>query len=57
MWHMNRDLHERFWEGVGGNVNNFHDLRNSWIRAFVEEINPKLELVIYENGDKAIIRK
>ena len=27
------------------------------IKAFVEEINPQLELVIYENGHKAIVRK
>lgn len=57
VWHMSRDLHERFWSNVGGDVNNFHDLRNSWIKAFVEEINPQLELVVYENGDKAIVRK
>ena len=57
VWHMSRDLHERFWNEVGGDVTEFHNLRNSWIRAFVEEINPELELVIYENGDKAIVRK
>ncbi|WP_415324475.1 hypothetical protein [Clostridium perfringens] len=57
VWHMSRDLHERFWESVGGDVNEFHDLRNSWIKAFVKEINPKLELVIYEDGLKAIVRK
>ncbi|WP_283704562.1 hypothetical protein [Clostridium perfringens] len=57
VWHMSRDLHERFWSNVGGDVTEFHDLRNSWIKAFVKEINPQLELVVYENGDKAIVRK
>ncbi len=57
VWHMSRDLHERFWSEVRGDVAEFHNLRNAWIKAFVEEINPQLELFVYENGDKVIVRK
>ncbi|EGT3616259.1 hypothetical protein FHH43_08445 [Clostridium perfringens] len=57
IWSMSRDLHKRFWDEVDGNVEEFHDLRNSWIKAFVEEINPEFQFEIYENGDRVILKK
>lgn len=57
LWSISRDLHKRFWDQVDGNVEEFHNLRNSWIANFVEEINPEFEFITYENGDKAILRK
>lgn len=57
VWHMNRDIHERFWNEVEGDVNQFYDLRNSWIKSFVNEINEEIDFIIYENGDKALIKK
>lgn len=56
-WHMNRDVHEKFWNQVKGDVSEFYDLRNSWIKSFVNKINEEIDFVIYENGDKAIIKK
>ncbi|AEY64985.1 hypothetical protein [Clostridium sp. BNL1100] len=33
-------LHTPYWKKVEGNVNNFYELREVWVKAFVEELNP-----------------
>ncbi|EPR11825.1 hypothetical protein [Ruminiclostridium papyrosolvens] len=33
-------LHTPYWKKVEGNVNNFYELREAWVKAFVEELNP-----------------
>ncbi len=32
-------LHTPYWKKVEGNVNNFYELREVWVKAFVEELN------------------
>ncbi|HEX2927660.1 MAG TPA: hypothetical protein VHP38_15610 [Ruminiclostridium sp.] len=39
-WRSTICLHTPYWQRVEGNVENFYDLREAWIKAFVEELNP-----------------
>lgn len=39
-WKSTTCLHTPYWERVEGNVRNFYDLREAWIKSFVEELNP-----------------
>lgn len=50
-WETTRCLHQPHWTRVGGDVQNFYDFRNAWIRAFVETINDKLT---YEKTDEGL---
>lgn len=34
-WETTMDLHKRFWDAVGGDVNNYHDFREAWINGFL----------------------
>ncbi|NFN88050.1 hypothetical protein FDF31_15605 [Clostridium sporogenes] len=38
-WKANKCLHNSHWEAVGGKVENFYDLREAWISAFVNSLN------------------
>ncbi len=40
VWQSAICLHTPYWQKVEGNVNNFYELRESWVKAFVEELNP-----------------
>ncbi len=55
-WSTNMDIHEEYWELVGGNVENFHNCIESWIKIFVSGVNPNFE---YEkiNGLNVITKK
>jgi hypothetical protein len=34
-WETTIDLHREYWDAVGGNFNNYHYFRNSWINGFL----------------------
>lgn len=35
-WVAGRCLHKKYWDEVGGDVENFYNLRNLWVKTFVE---------------------
>lgn len=55
-WRTTRCLHKPYWEQVGGDVQIFHDLREIWLEAFVESLNPNFKYEKDENDDNKIIR-
>ncbi|WP_238882397.1 hypothetical protein [Clostridium sp. YIM B02551] len=38
VWQSTMDIHGQYWNIVGGNVNSFYELRDEWIKAFVENL-------------------
>lgn len=50
IWVTTTCLHRPYWEKVGGDVNNFHTLRETWISAFVSTINPNFKYEKTANG-------
>ena len=38
-WKNEMCLHRAYWESVQGNINIFYELRDSWIKSFVESVN------------------
>jgi hypothetical protein len=38
-WQSTTCLHTPYWQRVQGNIQNFYDLREAWVKAFVEELN------------------
>ncbi|WP_315080509.1 hypothetical protein [uncultured Clostridium sp.] len=50
-------VHKNIWDNEKGDVNYFYYLRDLWIKAFVNEVNPEFEHVEGNNGIKSIIRK
>lgn len=34
-WETTRDLHKDYWNAIGGDVNNYHNFRESWINGFL----------------------
>lgn len=56
-WHAEKCLHTESWERVNGDVTNFYNLREAWIKAFVEALNFKFTFVkIKERQYKIQIR-
>lgn len=43
VWKTTRCLHKPYWERTKGDVQNYYDLREAWIRAFVQVLNPELK--------------
>lgn len=38
-WRVGKCLHRGYWEIAGADINTFYDLRDNWIKAFVENAN------------------
>ncbi|SHH96763.1 hypothetical protein [Clostridium grantii] len=49
-WKRTRCLHKQYWDFVGGNVENYYILRESWIKAFLKSINEDLAYREIEDG-------
>lgn len=47
-------VHKNIWDEVGCNVNYFYNLRNVWIKSFINELNNNYEYSIDENGTRTI---
>lgn len=49
-------VHKDIWEEVGCNVDYFYDLRNTWIKYFVNELNNDYEYDL-QDGNKKVIKR
>lgn len=54
-WKTTVCLHQPYWSRVGGDVQNFYDLRTAWIKAFVETISDRYTYEKSENGLNRIL--
>lgn len=50
-------VHKDIWEEVGCKVDYFYDLRNAWIKYFVNELNNDYEYDLKEGNTKTIKRR
>lgn len=55
-WKRTLCVHKDIWNHVGGDVKYFYDLRNLWIKAFVNELNKNFNYVVCENDEFSIER-
>lgn len=49
-------VHKELWDTVGGDVNLFYNLRDLWIKSFVNKINNNYKYCILENNEFSIER-
>ncbi|MCW3489279.1 hypothetical protein [Dethiobacter alkaliphilus] len=56
-WRATRCLHEEYWRQAGGDVQNFYNLREAWVAAFVETLNTDFTYEKDQDGVNRIIRK
>lgn len=56
-WNTTTCLHKPYWNRVGGDVRNFYDLREAWIKAFVETMNAEFKYEKSEDGLNRIVRQ
>ena len=54
IWNQRRCVHKDIWSEVGCDVSYFYDLRNSWIKSFISELNDKYVYSIEDTGMKVI---
>lgn len=57
IWRTAKCLHKPYWDEVNGDVEHFYDLREAWVKAFVETINPEFSYERRPGGDHKITRK
>lgn len=53
IWKATQCLHKRYWERIQGNVGNFYELREAWIKAFIASLAPEFQ---YEKQTENIYR-
>lgn len=56
-WETVRCLHMPYWNRAGGNVQDFYDLREVWIKAFVSAVNSGFKFEKTQEGLNRIVRK
>jgi hypothetical protein len=56
-WETSMCLHKSYWDRVGGDIRNFYELREVWIKAFVKTINSEFKYEKSESGLNRIIRQ
>lgn len=50
IWRQNIDIHEKYWSQLGGNVEHYYEIRNSFIEGLLSSVNfefIKLEDMVY----------
>jgi len=57
IWRTTKCLHKPFWDEVEGDIQHFYDLREAWVKAFVETLTPEFTYERRPNGDYKIVRK
>jgi hypothetical protein len=57
VWQTTTCLHTPYWEQVAGDIRNFYTLRDAWVKAFIEALNPAFEYVKADDGRHIIARK
>ena len=53
-WKTTREIHKQYWDVVGGDVNEFYSLRDSWIEVFLKGIGSKFKYIRTESGINTI---
>lgn len=53
-WIQRRCVHKDIWDEIGCDVSYFYELRNSWIKAFIHELNNKYEYFAEDKGMKIV---
>lgn len=53
-WKTTREIHKQYWDVVGGDVNEFYSLRDSWIEGFLKGIGSKFKYIRTESGRNTI---
>ena len=48
-WQVRIDVHKDIWDKVGCDVNYFYNLRNTWIKVFVNNLNNNFKYTIEDN--------
>lgn len=56
VWKRRLCVHKEIWEAVGGNVDVFYDLRNTWIKTFVATVNSNYEYKVLGDNNFSIER-
>jgi hypothetical protein len=56
IWETTECLHKSYWDRVNGDVQNFYDFREAWVKAFVSNINNDFEYTRYKDGSNKIVR-
>ena len=56
-WQTTTCLHKPYWDRVGGDIQNFYDLREAWIKAFVETVNKEFKYERSQDGLNKITRR
>lgn len=57
IWRTVTCLHKPYWDEVGGDISHYYDLREAWVKAFVETLTPQLTYEKRPNGNHKIVRK
>lgn len=57
IWRTNKCLHKPYWDAIGGEINHFYDLRETWVRSFIETLTPDFTYERRPNGDHKIVRR
>jgi len=50
VWKTTRDIHKEYWNRVGGDVEIYHYLKDSWIQGFLSESSTEYKYSRKENG-------
>lgn len=53
-WKTTREIYKQYWDVVGGDVNEFYSLRDSWIEGFLKGIGSKFKYIRTESGINTI---
>ena len=56
-WKTTICLHKPYWDRAGGDIRNFYELREEWIKAFIETINGDFKYEKSKDGLSRIIRQ
>ena len=56
VWKRRLCVHKEIWDAVGGNVDVFYDLRNTWIKTFVATVNSNYEYKVLGDNNFSIER-
>ncbi|MCC5909006.1 MAG: hypothetical protein JJT76_01040 [Clostridiaceae bacterium] len=57
VWHTTMCLHKPYWDKAKGDVNNFYELREAWVTAFVTTVNPEYKFEKMQENMQKIVRK
>lgn len=56
LWKRTLCVHKEIWDNVGGDVNLFYELRDLWVKSFVNEVNNNYSYVSLGNNEFSIER-